>query len=648
MAGCSELTEENFRKNKLQPEMFFDFNTTESTTVAVDYGEFGASTLVSIYDRCPLKYDEESGTSVLDRDLKPLFREFTDSKGTIASSFELPTYVKDSVFLYTSSISVPQVVAVPVAGREISYKYQKKEIPTGPLTRMIDWPYFTYEQDGGHAILNWWTDQRHGTIGDHNELVIKSCPVTNEDLTTITKAFWNGKESRPKEVNNSQFLPKTTDVNIVTKEDGVKIYFTFLTEQSEHLNSIGYYFYPLGQEPENPSNLPMYLIFPNASVAGNAPYGVENSAGRKFADTSAPVSNLTTVQLVYVGANNQISGTFPKDIVIGFFTTTDGWEIDQWENGTFKGYTKQKSYTNKNWNPDSKDRFVRVTAANYTVFGVEDGDNKSYEDILFTVQSDPVAGTDLGTADMPEYQDEPEIIDEDNDEDFNFYSKTDITYTYCYEDLWPVQGDYDMNDVVIDHRARTFFDTNNEVIKVIDEFTVCNRYKSAQVEDGFAVVIPYYQRGEMTLPEGAIDEKVTNAIILFRDAQAELGKTFKIVRDLTGMYIRKKELITDLDPFIIPLIDNDDLTADKRREVHMPKKRGTSKLDDRLIGLAQEAYFVDKDGKHPFAISIPLSVKNEEYILPEEMRQIDSEYPYFSLWVEEFGENYTGWYNIYR
>lgn len=40
-AGCSDLTMENFRKNKLQPEMFFDFNTTSRVKIDIDYGEYG-------------------------------------------------------------------------------------------------------------------------------------------------------------------------------------------------------------------------------------------------------------------------------------------------------------------------------------------------------------------------------------------------------------------------------------------------------------------------------------------------------------------------------------------------------------------------------------------------------------------------------
>lgn len=634
LSGCSDLNMENFRKHKLQPEMFFDFNTTSRINIDIDYGEYGAQTLVSIFAAPPLNSSE-----------RPLFKAYTDERGRILTSFEMPDSIKDSVFLLTSAIGTPQIAAAAVYDSTILFKYEKHEYSKDDIrTRVVDYPYFGYDNGNLHAILNWY-GQYHGRVGDHNQLIAANCMVPAELLPNITRAFWNGASTRPAMLDNSASITGA-DINIVTTKDSVEVFFTFLTENTATLNSLGYYFYPQGKAPADFNAIQKYIIFPNTSVEGNEPYG--NSM--QFSGNNAPVSKMTTVQLLYVDystGGTTFSKYFPKDLEIGFFALKKGW-IPNWTGGINLS-DSQFIYTDLAGNNNGAAYFIRKDAEGYAVYGAECDKDTSFDDIMFTVQSSPAEGLAYTAAKIPDSPSTPDPEEpEDDDEDFGYHVKNEYYRTYCFEDLWPVKGDYDMNDVVIDHHSRIYGDNTNHAYYIIDDFTVCNRYMSAQVSDAFAVIIPEYQRGTITIPEGAYDETETGAIILFDNVQNHLGETVSIYRDLSRKRMSPDEIITDLDPFIIPLIDNDDYLSDERREVHMPKKQGTYKLDSRFLGAAEEAYFVDKDGKHPFAITIPLSVKDGEFTLTDEMKQIDTEYPYFAYWAASNGQEDKDWYYKYR
>ena len=67
----------------------------------------------------------------------------------------------------------------------------------------------------------------------------------------------------------------------------------------------------------------------------------------------------------------------------------------------------------------------------------------------------------------------------------------------------------------------------------------------------------------------------------------------------------------------------------KRTEVHLPKHEATSMVDPELIGSKKDMYYVDREGKYPFAIDIP----KLGFTVVTETHRIDSEYPDFVKWA---------------
>ena len=95
---------------------------------------------------------------------------------------------------------------------------------------------------------------------------------------------------------------------------------------------------------------------------------------------------------------------------------------------------------------------------------------------------------------------------------------------------------------------------------------------------------------------------------------------------------------TDFNPYIIVK----GIRGDKRAEVHLPKYWPTALVDRSLLYTESDAYYIDKDGKYPFAIDLPITGFNPA----DETQKIDSQnqYPAFRTWVESYGEKEKEWY----
>lgn len=324
-------------------------------------------------------------------------------------------------------------------------------------------------------------------------------------------------------------------------------------------------------------------------------------------------------------------------------------------------FSKPTFYSNKEWNSDGAGHFINFNYNGYVIYGVEDSDDKAFDDFVFMVSSNPASAIVNSL--------NPDVINGGYDDPNPTALLHDIA-TYCYEDIWPYVGDYDLNDVVIEHRSSVCFDRFNNVTQVIDSFTVCNdRYSSGEgVSDAFAIRIPLDQRGSIiNLPAGAVNETETSSIIIFENAQDNIGELFVIARYFDQGSLSLKDLTRglDLDPYIIPVMPDESITCydSHRREVHFPKKEGTSKIESVYYINDTEAFFVARDNRHPFAISIPLRTAQTAdeiaqakkdgsmFIVAPEMSEIDGQYAKsghsFAEWVESEGKTCTDWYRYY-
>ena len=58
-----------------------------------------------------------------------------------------------------------------------------------------------------------------------------------------------------------------------------------------------------------------------------------------------------------------------------------------------------------------------------------------------------------------------------------------------FEDNWPEQGDYDLNDVVMKYQSSVDYNIDNKVLNIIDKFTLA--WTGANYKNSFAYEVPF-------------------------------------------------------------------------------------------------------------------------------------------------------------
>ena len=126
---------------------------------------------------------------------------------------------------------------------------------------------------------------------------------------------------------------------------------------------------------------------------------------------------------------------------------------------------------------------------------------------------------------------------------------------------------------------------------------------------------------------------------MFEDAKTVIGQIFTVVREFAeGSYPDNRIYKRNYNPFIVPQY----AAGEKGRvEIHLPKYLTTSWASEESGG--ENAYYVNADGKYPFAIDL-VGVSNFEQVTETKTIGSAGEYPYFKDWVESFGANKTDWY----
>ena len=145
-------------------------------------------------------------------------------------------------------------------------------------------------------------------------------------------------------------------------------------------------------------------------------------------------------------------------------------------------YGTSKVGTGNNIKTISLRHFIALNYKGYAIYGVEDGVDDSMGDVLFAIETDPMG--------IVVNDDRVTILPE-------MYATTTNHRTYAFEDIWPTGGDYDMNDVVIDHHHRMTIkrDGNGRtdddwITSIEDDFTAIQPKGSATYQDAFGIQIP--------------------------------------------------------------------------------------------------------------------------------------------------------------
>ena len=288
------------------------------------------------------------------------------------------------------------------------------------------------------------------------------------------------------------------------------------------------------------------------------------------------------------------------------------------------------------------------------MIGFEDGGDGDYKDVLFYLDADPEGAIDDS--------DKPVI---DPGEEYPDITGDPLEGTLAFEDLWPSQGDYDMNDVVVGYSTTFTTNKDNKLVGIKDVFTPLHDGGSLNSAFGYLLDIPAAAIKSVTIDNMASTAQTVNdletgqykaVVMLFDniDEAVKLGP-ITVTMELDGsVSMDKLTRKTLYNPFICVSADAKEgfTPGAMRKEVHLTNYAPTSLADLSYFGRNNDKSTVDKGGNligpyyyvppalPPFAIDLPIT----DYRIPAEKVKIDDYYPDFAGWVTSKGEKNKEWY----
>lgn len=261
----------------------------------------------------------------------------------------------------------------------------------------------------------------------------------------------------------------------------------------------------------------------------------------------------------------------------------------------------------------------------------------------------------------------PAITDTDGDgvadeqDDFpNDASKAYLTYyptsgrqTVAFEDMWPVKGDYDFNDMIVNSKMTLIKDANNEWVSA--EVEIALDAFGGGIENGLALRLMKADKtefGDLNLSvsgDASLDPDVTNGIIVFTDPDEARSSYYTNTE--TGLIATPDTL-----RFTITFGANSGAafapdyyifqTTNRALEIHLPGFAGTSEADASLYNTGD-----DVNGTYQTTNGLPWAM---ELVLPEgssfehpyEKTDMITAYPSFSSWAASGGLSNADWYQI--
>lgn len=250
--------------------------------------------------------------------------------------------------------------------------------------------------------------------------------------------------------------------------------------------------------------------------------------------------------------------------------------------------------------------------------------------------------------------------------------------TLAYEDLWPAQGDYDFNDLVVDYDFN-IIKNNQEVVKSITATFTIKAFGAAS-HNGFGFTLPTINASDVVSVSGynvknnTVFSIASNGlengqskptIIVFDDtyrvmptatggtgANTQLAYgytepvTIVVTIILADNAVTFRELnIGSFNPFMIVGTSVNGAPGSRGKEVHLANYKPSDLFDTSYFGKSNDdsspangRYFVTADNL-PSAINIA-----EKFDWVVEYQNITTAYSQFRDWAKSSGNTYADWY----
>lgn len=292
-------------------------------------------------------------------------------------------------------------------------------------------------------------------------------------------------------------------------------------------------------------------------------------------------------------------------------------------------------------------------------------------EVIFSSKPDIIITGCNGKTELPDPAPEP------SDPNFPIIVDDNHNYTYLFEDQWPLYGDYDMNDIVLEIKHRKIsIDKWNKIteLDLTIELTAVGAQKAIAAAIMFdeipasAITQPVtyannYRPISFDLTDKNIEKGQDYAVVpLFDNAHALMERPAgSFVNTVSGSDNNQKDskiinFTLRFDQASAPSSDALNINklnlfiitdrGSKRKEIHVAGYQPTKLANTELFGGNNDAssvngkkYYISKDNL-AWGIIVPTQFK-----WPLEYTKIQNAYKQFAGWVTSGGVNNTKWWN---
>lgn len=223
--------------------------------------------------------------------------------------------------------------------------------------------------------------------------------------------------------------------------------------------------------------------------------------------------------------------------------------------------------------------------------------------------------------------------------------------TIAFEDRWPFQGDYDMNDVVISYRYEVATNAANQVVTVDADFKLHATGGEYRNGAGIQFNIP---KADLVNITGAVaeDNQDSLVVILFNNSREEQvnwntskttiadSKSYKVSFRIKNGPAIDRFGVGNYNMFIW----NNTPGFGRGYEAHLPGRQPTKLADRSLFGTADDNTTATKPyyNKNGLVWALELPIATFDY--PTEKVDITLAYKMFADWVRSGGKSSADWY----
>lgn len=621
----------------------FTFKTTQDIDVTITASNNAGEKLKNVPFQL-YAVEKNSTDSVL------LLENSLNTEGVFTTKINMTKNI-DRLVILTRYAGIPEYSTIPVNSNSISIDLGAENTVRNEFVSGDNAAGFGGGGTSADAVFSY--------IGEYNgngvpKYILKKGDVVSASLlNTINRTFLLGK-SLPKAY--PQYVSPSVRTQISLKE-AASVWITFVHANSSYKNSIGYYTYPTNRPPQTAADISnLNIVFPNISFGG-----------------------LKTGDKVLLG-------NFPAGISVGWFLVPNGWSSSN--KGVIERPNMPIRYSDRNLNTFTTEAnrshmaLLKDPDSEKLIFSFEDterptGYDEDFDDAIFYVTASKFSALDL--TNIPNANNT--IVDTDNDgvADNEDAAPLDPTYAYvnyspaanyystlAFEDAFPLTGDYDMNDMVVDYNFEERANSTRKVTQL--KATIVLKAMGASFRNGFGFELPV----SPTKVASATGMKNKDGIVSMNANGTEAGQSkavfiafdngYSLMSGATnGAFINTDKMTTAIKYDTIRLnitftepIDKAVLgtapynpfifvNRERGREIHLPGKTPTS--------LANATYFKTGDddsgnGKYyqskkslPWAINIV-----DKFDYPIEKAPINTAFLKFNQWVESNGVEFVDWY----